>query len=220
MSIFLKAVDQQLETEISQNEYNLIDIFRATFLCGRRAIEDWHVLEDQFAPRIHRLAAVVSTVSPPSDWIDPFLVFYWHRLLDSATRFYKRNPAPFTDSDRNILDTLHALSLEMFDLCLESERKEFMKYVKGKPKGDPQTLDASAGKVEWDQVLRDYAEVEVREPGKYTDYGDQWDYQMLRVDYKHRIEFMLNYEENPWFQKSFREDWLVHGWINGGSSTS
>ena len=110
-------------------------------------------------------------------------------------RLHRRIPGII---DRTLFEALNTRSVKMFDLYVEhweDENGKLAKHIRGKPEGESQTLDASIEPINWDEVLDTYAEVEVRDEGEYMEYGDRWDYQRLRVDCKHRMEFILNYEE-------------------------
>ncbi|KAJ3475917.1 hypothetical protein NLI96_g11512 [Meripilus lineatus] len=173
------------------------------FCAGRATEESQALLEHEFSQLSRHIASKVKSLPDPSSWQDYQVVFEWHFVLDMAMRLHKRIPDII---DKTMFEALHTRSVKMFDLYVEHRRGEkFGKYIKGKPERVSQTLDASIGTIDWHQVLKEYTEVEVRGVGKYTEYRDEWDYQRLRVDCKHRMEFMLNYEDDSFFATSIRE---------------
>ncbi|KAJ3474656.1 hypothetical protein NLI96_g12335 [Meripilus lineatus] len=198
MSAFIEASNDFFEhPRISNYDPNYEVATRCgsiVFCAGRATEESQALLEREFSQLSRHIASKVKSLPDPSGWAESEIVFQWHLVLDMAMRLHKRIPDIL---GKTMFETLHTRSLKMFDLYVEHiNDREFGKYIKGKPEGVSQTSDASIGIIDWDQVLKEYTEVEVRDVGKYTEYGDKWDYQRLRVDYKHRMEFMLNYETN------------------------
>ena len=96
--------------------------------------------------------------------------------------------------DESLFESLHTWSVRRFDLLTEGIYEDNIQRVS---EGTVQISDKSAGEIDWKAVLkgREYVEVKVCGGGEYTEYGDKWDYKRLRVDYKHRMEFVLNYEK-------------------------
>ena len=119
-------------------------------------------------------------------------------------RLHKRMPDIIHES---LFEALHIRSVKMFDLAVETG-DWLAEYVEREAEGISQMPYKPAGEVYWDEVLRtgEYVEVEVRNGWKYTEYGNKWDYRRLRVDCKHRIEFLLNFDfrwadlYRTWFQ--------------------
>lgn len=117
---------------------------------------------------------------------DIILTIKSHCVLDMAMRLHKRVPGII---DESFFETLHTLSVKMFD----SETANW-RGIQRDPEGAMQVTDESAGEPDWKKVLNggEYVEVVVRGVREYTEHGDEWGYQKLRMSCKLRIEFFLN----------------------------
>ncbi|KAJ3474655.1 hypothetical protein NLI96_g12334 [Meripilus lineatus] len=171
------------------------------FCAGRATEESQALLEHEFPQLSRHIASKVKSLPDPSGWQWPPHVLRCHCILDMAMKLHKRIPNII---DKTLFEALHTLSVKMFDMHVEHARNECGAHIKGKLERVSRTSDASIGTIDWDQVLKEYTEIEVRDVGEYTEYGDEWDYQRLRVDCKHRMEFMLNYEKG-WLGNEIRK---------------
>ncbi|KAJ3482294.1 hypothetical protein NLI96_g7070 [Meripilus lineatus] len=155
------------------------------FCAGRSTEECWPVLKNEFPHLSGLIARKVDALQNPSGWQHSLNTFQWHCVLDMAMRLHKRTPDII---DKALFEALNTFSVKMFDLYVGHEVGEigkFTKYIRKEAERESLTLD---------EVLDRYVEVEVRGKGEYREYKDKWDSQRLRVDYRHRMEFMLNYE--------------------------
>lgn len=198
MSAFVETVDRQLQ---NADEYDLMELCGATFLCARRAIEDWHVLEDLFPPLVCRLTATVKALPAPSSEEDLYITFKWHCILNLAMKLHMQIPGVI---DEAVLGVLHTRSIQMFKSYVkETTYNNFGEYTQGKPSGTLQMSDALVPNalIGWSQSLDEGIEVEVKDVGEY---GDEWNSQRLQVDCKYRMEFILNYENGNGWPKGLR----------------
>ncbi|KAJ3485495.1 hypothetical protein NLI96_g4911 [Meripilus lineatus] len=172
MSAFIEASKQVFETSSTLEEDEFIEQIRRIILCAGRSTEEcWPVLKNEFHHLSDLIARKVDALPNPSGWQGTLSPFRWHCALDMAMRLHKRTPGII---DKALFDALNTFSVKMFDLYVEHMEDENGKLTK-------------------------YVEVEVRGRGEYTEYEDKWDYQRLRVDCKHRMEFILNYEKRGWY---------------------
>ncbi|KAJ3477658.1 hypothetical protein NLI96_g10310 [Meripilus lineatus] len=109
-------------------------------------------------------------------------------VLNMAMRLHKLVPGII---DESLFEALHTTSVNMFDLEAEGW---FRDYIQKEPEQMVQISAQSVGELDWKKLLKggEYVEVEVRGEGEYTEYGDKWEYQKLRMSCKLRIEFFLN----------------------------
>ncbi|KAJ3475916.1 hypothetical protein NLI96_g11513 [Meripilus lineatus] len=195
MSAFIEASNEFFEqTGTSNSEYDrkvMTQCGSIIFCAGRATEESRALLEHEFPQLSRHIASKVKSLPDPSGLQYPPDVFECHCVLDMAMRLHKRIPDII---DKTLLEALYTRSVKMFDLYVEWYMW-LQEHIKGKPEGVSQRSGVSIGTIDWDQVLKEYTEIEVRDVGEYTEYGDEWDYQRLRVDCKHRMEFMLNYEK-------------------------
>ncbi|KAJ3477657.1 hypothetical protein NLI96_g10313 [Meripilus lineatus] len=185
---------EQTGVSSEEGDYPTIDQCGRIIFCALRATEECRVLLGHQFPQLScRIASKVKSLPNPAGLRSTNNVFEWHCVLDMAMRLHKRFPHVI---DKTLFEALNTRSVKDFDLYVEfNNGGDFGKYIKGKPEEVPQTLDESAGPIDWDRILEGYAEVEVHDVGEYTEYGNEWNYQRLRVDCRHRMEFMLNYED-------------------------
>lgn len=176
---------------------NLLELCRVVFLCaGRTPTYDLRgLLRDDFSQLIDRLRAKLKSLPDPTGSQYSRDVFQWQCVLDMAMRLNKGMPGIINNS---MLEALHVRSVKMFDVMV-GWIWILGEHIK-RPEDTSQTQDAQTGpgEVDWKTVLDGYVEVEVRDNRQYTEYGNRWDYQRLRVDCKHRIEFMLNFRHLMW----------------------
>ncbi|KAJ3485505.1 hypothetical protein NLI96_g4908 [Meripilus lineatus] len=185
MSAFIEASEQVFNPSNMLNSKNkVLRQSSSILLCAGRSTEEYGpVLKNKIRHLSGLIARKVDALQNPSGSQDADDTFQWHCVLDMATRVHKRTPGII---DKTLFEALNTFSLKMFDLyVVHKENGQLVKYIRGEAERESQTLD---------KVLDRYVEVEVRGRGEYTEYEDKWDYQRLRVDCKHRMEFMLNYE--------------------------
>lgn len=199
MVTFLEASIQVFEQPGLMDEEKVLNHWGGIMFCvGRSTVESWPELRDKLPRLSNHVASKVNSLPDPSDSQTPHTVFRWHRVLDVALKLYERIPGIINTS---LFEALHTRSVKAFDLYVEIPEDPLWGYIKGKPRGTSQTLTAPVGSIDWNDILGKHSEVDVRARGYYKEYGDEWDYQRLRVDYKHRMEFMLNYER--WWREEF-----------------
>ncbi|KAJ3485504.1 hypothetical protein NLI96_g4909 [Meripilus lineatus] len=189
MSAFVEASKQVFDPSSTLEEHELIKPIRGIILCAGRSTEEcWPVLKNEFRHLSGLIACKVDTLQNPSGWQDPDDTSQWHCVLDMAMRLHKRTPGII---DKTLFEALNTFSVKMFDLYVEHRMdgnlsRTLAEYIRKDAERESPTLD---------EVLDRYVEVEVRGRGEYKEYEGKWDYQRLRVDCKHRIEFILNYEK-------------------------
>lgn len=211
MAAFIEAWNQVFDEPSSTSDVEdevLDNIHRVLFCAGRSTEECWPGLKHDFRHLLGLIASRIKSLPDSSGPQWPPRVFRWHCILDMAMRLHKRIPNII---DKTLFESLHTRSMKMFDLYVEDEEDGYgnlARYIGEEAKRESQTLDVSTRSVDWDEVLERYVEVEVRGVGEYTEYGDKWDYQRLQVDCKHRMEFILNFEEF-WDD---RTRWMVSGY--------
>ncbi|KAJ3485496.1 hypothetical protein NLI96_g4912 [Meripilus lineatus] len=172
---------QSVGDEISLD--HVLEVCRVLFLCAARApLYDSSGIRPKLPGMTARLANKLKTLEDQ----DIILTIKSHCVLDMAMRLHKRVPGII---DESFFETLHTLSVKMFD----SETANW-RGIQRDPEGAMQVTDESAGEPDWKKVLNggEYVEVVVRGVREYTEHGDEWGYQKLRMSCKLRIEFFLN----------------------------
>ena len=106
-----------------------------------------------------------------------------------ALRLHQRLPQVV---DNSFLEALHTLSVKKFGILVSMF--DVARHIQWEPEGTSQAPNI-LGERDWERVLdgEEYGKVDIRGFGEYKEYGDKWDYWRLRVDCKHRIEFMINF---------------------------
>lgn len=171
-------------------EDDLLKWCQILFRCAGRATADGQqLLKANFLRFTALLGDRLNSLPDPAGAQWPPNVFRWQCVLDMTMRLHKRVPGII---DRSLFEPLHVRSVKLFHLVVEGL---WLERIQKRPKDSSQKQDALKQKADWEKVLEtgEYAEVEVRNEGEYTEYQDKWDYQRLRIDCKHRIEFLLNY---------------------------
>ncbi|KAJ3486215.1 hypothetical protein NLI96_g4397 [Meripilus lineatus] len=169
--------------------HKLLELCRRLFLCAGRSSKDtlyflwldFPRLTTHFADKMKRLEDP-TIIQSPSD------VLQWQCLLDMAMRLHQRVPGII---DKSLFEVLHSRSIKMFDV-LDWRGRRLDRHIQRKEdvRGNvPNTP------LDWERVLRggEYVEVDVRGRRQYKRHGGKWDYQSLRSECKHRIEFLLNF---------------------------
>ncbi|KAJ3485161.1 hypothetical protein NLI96_g5137 [Meripilus lineatus] len=163
---------------------NIVELCCTISLCVARCDNDiLDPMKDDLLNLTSSLVDVLTEIPPPSD-PHPVEVFRCQYALNMAMRANKLVPGIISGP---LLEALHLHSVKMFDTILKSNEE----CLQEGPVDISQAPIRPSGEMDWDQIIEDWVEVDVRDPG---DYGDQWEYWRTRFDCKHRMEFMLRWE--------------------------
>lgn len=166
------------------------------FTCLGRMTQDSYELLREFSDLTKRVAVVIESFSEPSFTLNPEETFRYHCILDMAMRLHVRVPGAV---DREFFSVLHTRSKQLFNLMVTWKGLEghIQQYRSAQRK------DVAVDTPDWEKVLDGgiYTQVDARGQGGYD---EEWSYQRLQIDCKHRIEFMLNFIGGPLY--SFLND--------------
>ncbi|KAJ3482284.1 hypothetical protein NLI96_g7068 [Meripilus lineatus] len=171
----------------------VLEVCRVLFLCAERTPEDDpYQIRLRFPQMTRRLAKKLKSFEEPTEWQDALDTFSWQCLLDMAMRLDSRVPGIINES---LFEALHTRSVKTFVLFVENPSLALEKHIQMGPVGTSRILDELAEEPDWRTTLKEgeYIGVDIRGEGRYTEYGNKWDYRRLRVDCKHRIEFLSNF---------------------------
>lgn len=173
------------------------ELFRVVLHCAEKTTEDSsHLLKDKMPQFTNQLATMLG--SWQLTYINPELsCIRSHSALNMAMKHHQRQPGII---NKALFEALHVSSLQLFNSIVT--RYQLAAHFQAGEGAVPQGRATQPVITDWEQILEggEYVEVEVRGLGEY---GDDWDHARMRVDCKHRMEFMMNYLV---LSLNFRED--------------